>query len=121
MCVRQGVSQARIELSPASLGTIKIHLQRTAEGVIARVIAGHEAAQSFQQGADDLRRSLADHGVELLRLQIETSTRDAGSDQPATASARTSSTPATTSDTDPEPDVTPTNTANPGALVDVLA
>jgi flagellar hook-length control protein FliK len=71
--VSSGISQARIQLSPASLGTIRINLQHTADGVVARVIADHpEATQTLQQGSDDLRRSLESSGVTLLRLDIGT-------------------------------------------------
>jgi flagellar hook-length control protein FliK len=91
LATRQGATQARIELSPESLGPINIHLQHTADGVVARVVAGPEAAQHFQQGADDLRRSLQASGVNLVGLHIETSNggRDAHTQaQPQTDSAR---------------------------------
>jgi flagellar hook-length control protein FliK len=71
--VRQGTSQARIELSPPSLGTIRIQLQRTDDGVTARVTTDHAAtADTLSQGGDDLRRSLQQAGVTLVRLDIET-------------------------------------------------
>jgi hypothetical protein len=71
--ISSGASQTRIELSPASLGTIRINLQHTSDGVVARVIADHpEATQTLQQGSDDLRRSLESAGVTLLRLDIGT-------------------------------------------------
>jgi flagellar hook-length control protein FliK len=72
--VRDGISQARIQLSPGSLGTIQIHLQRTAEGVVARVVTEHpEAAQTLADNSDDLRRSLQQNGTNLLRLDIHSS------------------------------------------------
>jgi flagellar hook-length control protein FliK len=74
--VRDGVSQARIQLSPDSLGGLQIHLQSTPGGIVARVIADHsQAASTLAQNSDDLRRSLQDSGVTLLRLDIGSSDR----------------------------------------------
>ena len=39
MASARGVTQARIALHPAELGSIDIHLRHTAEGVMARVVA----------------------------------------------------------------------------------
>jgi flagellar hook-length control protein FliK len=70
---RQGFSQAKIQLAPATLGQITIHLQKTSDGIVAKVVADHSAAaQTMQQGGDDLRRSLQNSGLHLLRLDIET-------------------------------------------------
>ena len=69
---RQGFSQARIQLSPESFGGIKIDLQHTSEGVVAKVVTDHEAAaQTLTQGGADLKRSLEAAGVNLVRLDIE--------------------------------------------------
>ncbi len=69
-----GVSSARISLSPESLGGIKISLSQTPDGLIARVAADHpEAAQTLQQNAAELRRSLEASGMPLLRLDIGSS------------------------------------------------
>ncbi|HET8977541.1 MAG TPA: flagellar hook-length control protein FliK [Solirubrobacteraceae bacterium] len=74
LAAQNSISQARIELSPESLGTIQIHLQQTPDGLIARVVAAHpEAAQMLSQHGDDLRRSLQQNGALLLRLDIESS------------------------------------------------
>jgi len=74
MAARQGVSQARIQLSPASLGGIRISLSQTSDGLVARVVAEHgAAAQTLQQGSAELRRSLESAGLPLLRLDIEAS------------------------------------------------
>jgi flagellar hook-length control protein FliK len=80
MAARQGVSQARIQLSPESLGGIRIQLSQTADGLVARVVAEHSAAaQTLQQGGAELRRSLESAGVPLLRLDIESSGQGGGS------------------------------------------
>jgi flagellar hook-length control protein FliK len=121
-CARQGIPEARIELAPAALGHIQIHLQRTSDGVVARVVAGHEAAQSFQQGADDLRRSLQSHGLTLLRLDIESRTggraasSDSTGDTARTGGDRTSSEGALD-----ESETAPVLAGGGGALVNVLA
>ena len=74
MGTRGGVSVARIELSPQSLGAIQIHLQHTSDGLIARVVTDHpEAAQTLSQGGDELKRQLQQNGTVLLRLDIESS------------------------------------------------
>jgi flagellar hook-length control protein FliK len=74
MGARDGISVARIELSPESLGAIQIHLQHTPDGIVARVITEHpEAAQTLSQGGDDLKRQLQQNGTALLRLDIESS------------------------------------------------
>jgi flagellar hook-length control protein FliK len=74
MGARDGVSVARIELSPESLGAIQIHLQHTPDGLVARVVTEHpEAAQTLSQGGDDLKRQLQQNGTALLRLDIESS------------------------------------------------
>ena len=71
MASARGVTQARIALHPAELGSIDIHLRHTAEGVMARVVAHTgEATQALQQAASDLRRALEEQGVKLLGLDI---------------------------------------------------
>ena len=76
MGARDGMSVARIELSPEYLGAIQIHLQHTPDGIVARVVTEHpEAAQTLSQGGDDLKRQLQQNGTALLRLDIESSGR----------------------------------------------
>ena len=84
MAARQGVSQARIQLSPPTLGGIRISLSQTSDGLVARVVAEHgAAAQTLQQGSGELRRSLESAGLPLLRLDIESSDqRGAGAQDP---------------------------------------
>jgi flagellar hook-length control protein FliK len=119
-----GVTQARIELSPDSLGDIQIHLQHTADGIVARVITAHpEAAQTLQASSDELKRSLQQNGTTLLRLDISTSGR--GDHQSAGEQNRSSSTGAGAGE-DEEPTDGPTSTERiadltGSALVNVLA
>jgi flagellar hook-length control protein FliK len=118
-----GVTTARIELSPESLGDIQIHLQHTADGIVARVITAHpEAARTLQAGSEDLKRSLEQNGTALLRLDISTSGR--GDREPA-AQQDSSSGGAIGAD-DEEPTTGPTSNErvadlSGSALVNVLA
>jgi flagellar hook-length control protein FliK len=126
LAVRQGASLARIQLSPETLGPIDIHLHQTADGVVARVVAGPEAAQHFQQGADDLRRSLQASGINLVGLQIETSGgRDASAQAQAQAQADTPRRANAPADSDdgraPAPSAVTGPTVAPGASINVLA
>ena len=127
LAARQGASTARIQLSPESLGPIDIHLQRTADGVVARVLAGPEAAEHFQQGADDLRRSLQASGINLVGLHIETSGgRDASTQTQAQAQASAfARRPGAPSDADdiesPSPSATAALPTAPGSSINVLA
>jgi len=69
MATRQGLSQARIELEPAELGAIRIHLTQTAQGLIARVSADTPAAaQALAEGRSELRQSLTSLGLTALHL-----------------------------------------------------
>jgi flagellar hook-length control protein FliK len=87
MGARDGVSVARIELAPESLGGIQIHLQHTSDGLVARVVTEHpEAAQTLAQGGGDLKRQLQQNGTALLRLDIESSGQQrSGQDQTGSA------------------------------------
>ncbi len=132
MGARDGISVARIELSPENLGAIQIHLQHTPDGLVARVITEHpEAAQTLAQGGDDLKRQLQQNGTALLRLDIESSgqqrsgregeagsaagSNDSGSGS-NTGSADGAADAATPSSTD-----TPLHSLSGSALVNVLA
>ena len=84
MGARDGVSVARIELAPESLGAIQIHLQHTSDGLVARVITEHpEAAQTLAQSGGDLKRQLQQNGTALLRLDIESSGQQRSGEQQA--------------------------------------
>jgi flagellar hook-length control protein FliK len=122
---RQGFTQAKIQLAPATLGQITIHLQKTSDGIVAKVVADHSAAaQTMQQGSDDLRRSLQNSGLHLLRLDIETRGDQRGS---AGNSGETSQSGRTAGNTDPadtgEDGASQTTSIvlPNGALVNVLA
>lgn len=133
MGARDGVSVARIELSPQSLGSIQIHLQHTSDGLVARVVTAHpEAAQTLSQGGDELKRQLQQNGTALLRLDIESSGREGSSEQaqnPSAASSGGSSAAAGADSADEDPagetgvaiSGTPLQNLSGSALVNVLA
>ena len=130
LAVRQGISQARIALQPAELGEIRVHLSQGADGLVARVTAGSEAAaQALAQGRAELHHSLSTIGTSLLRLEIgafnqpsRDRERSAG-DASAPASARGATGAAGSIEEDePAAPIPAAAAAGPrGDLVDVLA
>ncbi|MFN8132456.1 MAG: flagellar hook-length control protein FliK [Solirubrobacteraceae bacterium] len=71
LAAERGVHHARLALRPASLGTIDVHLRTTHAGLIATVHAdSSEARHLLAEAGLELRRSLEDQGVTLLRLDI---------------------------------------------------
>jgi flagellar hook-length control protein FliK len=67
----KGVTHASLSLRPSELGSIEVRLRATADGLVATVAAdAAQAAGLLQQAEGDLRRSLEDAGVRLLRLDI---------------------------------------------------
>jgi flagellar hook-length control protein FliK len=69
----RGVAHARIALSPRELGGIEIQLKQTADGLLARVVAEHQAvAQLLHTAGAELRRSLEAQGLTLLQLDVGT-------------------------------------------------
>jgi flagellar hook-length control protein FliK len=127
MGARDGVSVARIELAPESLGAIQIHLQHTSDGIVARVVAEHpETAQTLSQSGDDLKRQLQQNGTPLLRLDIESSGRQASGEQDEAGNAAGSGSGGGSTDEDAAADstdavATPLQTLSGSALVNVLA
>jgi flagellar hook-length control protein FliK len=122
----QGFTQAKIELSPGSLGTIRIQLHRTDDGVTAHVVADNATtAETLSQNSDDLRRSLQQAGVNLLSLDIETrgegaQTQDRTEDSSPRATSAASQVDAI-GETESGPAGTSTLALPGGALVNVLA
>jgi len=129
MAARQGMAQARIALEPEELGSLRIHLSQTADGLLARVSADTPAAaQALAGGRAELHQSLSSLGVSLLRLDInsfsQSDTRDS-SGRSTSGESRSSSTAATDlgaeSDLVVEHEHSSPNPLGSGALVDVLA
>lgn len=125
---RAGVTSARISLSPQALGGIRISLTQTADGLIARVAADHpEAAQTLQQSAGELRRSLESSGLSLLRLDIDGGGEQSagGSREPGRGEAESAARSADTAEVTPA-DAQPTRSTltvelTDGSRVDVFA
>ncbi len=78
----RGVTHARLNLKPVELGGIEVKLHSTPAGIHAQLIADSpEAARMLSQAGDDLRRQLEDRDVNLLSLDVSTSS-DQRDDQP---------------------------------------
>ncbi len=71
VAARRGFTQARLQLHPAELGTVEVHLRHSAHGLTARVVAeAPEAVGALQQAAGELRRALEAQGVTVLDLDV---------------------------------------------------
>ncbi|MCW2993404.1 MAG: flagellar hook-length control protein FliK, partial [Conexibacter sp.] len=68
---RAGNARATLQLRPAELGQVDVHLRTTRDGLVATISAhdqvGHDA---LQQAGNELRRSLEDKGVQLHSLDL---------------------------------------------------
>jgi flagellar hook-length control protein FliK len=124
-----GITQARVQLHPAELGSIDIHLRSTPDGVVARVVAdASQAAAVLRDGGDELRRQLASQGINLTHFDVGTAggeQREAafgngGSEQRGNRSANPEGVDAGASSAD-DTDETTTVALPNGVLVDVLA
>jgi flagellar hook-length control protein FliK len=132
LAARQGMTQARIALEPADLGSVRVHLSQTADGLLARVSADTPAAaQALAGGRAELHESLSSLGISLLRLDIDSfgqpehrepnGSSTSGGEPRAGASAAPEATESEGSHSAGEPqDVSPTRLSG-SALVDVLA
>lgn len=129
LAARQGMAQARIALEPEELGSLRIHLSQTADGLLARVSADTPAAaQALAGGRAELHQSLSSLGVSLLRLDInsfgQSDTRDS-SGRSTSGESQTSSAaapdPGAESDLAAEHETPSPTLLSSGALVDVLA
>jgi flagellar hook-length control protein FliK len=69
---RNGIGHARMALRPAELGGVEIRLRTSSAGLVAHVRAETAAtAQVLHDAASELRRTLEDRGVHVLRLDVE--------------------------------------------------
>ena len=117
--------------SPAELGGIEIRLQSTAAGITAQVVADSpEAARLLAQAGDDLRRALEARDVNLVSLEVSTSSdqqRESarGEWSDGDDADRFGSSARSTGDADGDAEPTPTTHSvielPGGLLVDVLA
>lgn len=69
---RAGTARAVLQLRPAELGQVDVHLRTTRNGLVATIAAheqvGHDA---LQQAGNELRRTLEDKGVQLHSLDLQ--------------------------------------------------
>jgi flagellar hook-length control protein FliK len=133
LAARGGITQARIALEPAELGSIRIHLTQTSDGLVARVMAETPAAaQALAEGHAELRQSLSSLGVSLLRLDIgsfdQSAAHGGGHDSPGQPGGSPGPARSTEEGETESPecnpvtgDTTPARKLASGALVDVLA
>ncbi len=127
LAARQGMAQARLALEPAELGSVRVHLSQTADGLLARVSADTPAAaQLLAAGRGELQQSLSSIGVSLLRLDIGSSGQPQSRDQSGrSTNASKTRTAAIGVSAESEEVADEPQTASPtgldGALVDVLA
>ncbi len=132
LAARQGMAQARIALDPAELGSVRIHLSQTADGLLARVSADTPAgAQALAGGRAELHQSLSSLGVSLLRLDINSSGQPETREQSGRSANETrtragvSAVAGSDLESGPLPAVDESQEASPtgldGVLIDVLA
>ena len=133
LATRQGLTQARIALSPAELGEIRIHLSQSTQGLIARVTADTPAAaQALAENHSELRQSLDSLGLTALHMdgstfsQAGTQQREGLSHQPFSFTPNSERSSSLSGDEDLLPDATPGSAEaasglSHGALIDVLA
>jgi flagellar hook-length control protein FliK len=133
VAAERGITHAKMALKPVELGGIEIRLQSTAAGVAAQVGADSpEAARLLAQAGDDLRRALEARDVNLVSLEVSTSSdqqresaRGEWSDGDGSDAGRYGSSGRSSGDA--EGDAAPTPTTHSvielpgGLLVDVLA
>jgi flagellar hook-length control protein FliK len=124
---RQGVSRARIAIRPAELGGIEIMLAHGPTGLSATLTADSaQAAHAMQRAADELQRTLADQGLNLVSLKIGVAADGAAArgredrDAPADDSGTSRHAGPADHETD-DPTVARTLELPNGVLVDVLA
>jgi flagellar hook-length control protein FliK len=72
VATRAGNARAVLQLRPAELGQVDVHLRTTRNGLVATIAAheqvGHDA---LQQAGIELRRTLEDKGVQLHSLDLQ--------------------------------------------------
>jgi flagellar hook-length control protein FliK len=79
VATRAGTARAVLQLRPAELGQVDVHLRTTRNGLVA-TIAAHEQVglDALQQAGNELRRTLEDKGVQLHSLDLQLGTGQNG-------------------------------------------
>lgn len=75
--LRDGTARATLQLKPAELGTVNVHLRTTLDGLVATIHAQDATALSaLRQAGTELQQSLQDRGVNLARIELGLSSGD---------------------------------------------
>jgi flagellar hook-length control protein FliK len=76
---RAGNARATLQLRPEALGQVDVQLRTTRAGLVATIAAHDQAGlDALQQASGELRRTLADRGVELHSLDLQLGAGDNG-------------------------------------------
>jgi flagellar hook-length control protein FliK len=133
VAAERGITHAKMALKPAELGGIEIRLQSTPAGIAAQVVADSpEAARLLAQAGDDLRRALEARDVNLVSLEVSTSSdqqresargewSDGDGDDAGRFGSSSRSTGGADGDAEPAPTTHSVIELPGGLLVDVLA
>jgi flagellar hook-length control protein FliK len=69
---RAGNARAVLQLRPAELGQVDVHLRTTRNGLVATIAAHDQVGlDALQQAGNELRRTLEDKGVQLHSLDLQ--------------------------------------------------
>jgi flagellar hook-length control protein FliK len=69
---RAGNARAILQLRPAELGQVDVHLRTTRNGLVATISAHEQVGlDAMQQAGHELRRTLEDKGVQLHSLDLQ--------------------------------------------------
>jgi flagellar hook-length control protein FliK len=69
---RAGTARATLQLRPAELGQVDVHLRTTRDGLVATIAAHDQVGlDALQQAGNELRRSLEDKGVHVHSLDLQ--------------------------------------------------
>jgi flagellar hook-length control protein FliK len=69
---RAGNARAVLQLRPAELGQVDVHLRTTRNGLVATISAHEQVGlDAMQQAGNELRRTLEDKGVQLHSLDLQ--------------------------------------------------
>jgi hypothetical protein len=77
--MRSGNARATLQLKPAELGLVDVHLRTTRDGLVATIAAHSQSSlDALQSAGADLRRQLEDRGVQLHSLDLQLGAGDGG-------------------------------------------
>ena len=75
----RGGSRINLQLEPIELGKLRVHMQLRSGELTARFETQNETSKSWlQNGLNQLRESLASHGIRLVQASVDANAGDAG-------------------------------------------